>query len=394
MTFAKRILIIFLPFVLGCFMSNYLRTVTAVLSPFIEGELSISAATMGLIVSSFFLCFALSQIPVGVFTDRYGPRRVQAALFYLAGIGSIIFGCAKGPLLLITGLVLIGLGVGGGLMIAFVANRIWFNKEDLPLLNSLVFGLGSIGAVISTTPSLVFVNATSWETVAITVGIATMLVATLILVLVPDPVRHSDHLTFKENFRGLKIILNDRYFWKVSPLVLTSIGSIMIMQSYWIFPWMNYVGNFSRKEISHLLLVIGVVLVFAPPTSSYIAVLFSRFKGNLEWAMGIGVAISILTQIAIVLRIWPQSSLLWGLYAFFSFVPLLGFTAISLHFPSEYAGRSSTGVNLVNFSGTFFLQCLFGLISRSSILASFCLMILFQIAALIWFCFGKVGRYG
>ncbi len=394
MTFAERIVKIFIPFVLGYFISNYFRTMTAVLSPFIEDDLGISPIKMGMIISTYFLFFALSQVPAGVFTDRYGPRRVQAVLFFIAGGGSILFGCVNSSIFLTLGLLMIGFGVGGGLMIAFAANRIWFNNEELPMLNSLIFGLGSIGAIMSASPTLAFVNASSWQTVAITLGVITLLIAIGILALVPDPKMHTDHLAFIEHFKGLRVIFQDRYFWKVTPLLLTSLGSLLIMQSYWIFPWMEYAGEVSREKISLLLLVIGVVLVAAAPITSFIVSLFSRFRGNLEWAMGIGVAISILSQVVIVLRIWPDSYLLWSIFAFFSFIPLLGFTSITLHFPSEYAGRSSTGVNLIVYAGTFLLQCLFGLVSRSSILLSFCLIILLQIAALIWFCFGKVGKYG
>ena len=110
--------------------------------------------------------------------------------------------------------------------------------------------------------------------------------------------------------------------------------------------------------------------------------------------MGIGILISIVMQALIATNVAATSYVVWALYAFFSFFAMLGYTAISMHFPGEYAARSSTGVNFILFSTTFVLQYLFGLISVTSMVAAFWVFITLQIVALIWFCFGKVGRYG
>ena len=56
---------IFLPFALGYFMSQLLRSVNAVVAPDLIGELSLDAWTVGFLTSAYFLTFACAQLPMG-----------------------------------------------------------------------------------------------------------------------------------------------------------------------------------------------------------------------------------------------------------------------------------------------------------------------------------------
>ena len=68
------------PFALGYFLSYLFRAVNAVVGPNLAADLGLSAAELGLLTSAYLLAFALFQLPLGILLDRFGPRRVQAAL--------------------------------------------------------------------------------------------------------------------------------------------------------------------------------------------------------------------------------------------------------------------------------------------------------------------------
>ena len=74
----------------------------------------------------YLLAFAAFQLPLGVLLDRYGPRRVVAALLCVAAVGALVFGLARDFTTLSIGRALIGLGVSGGLMGAIKAFTLWF----------------------------------------------------------------------------------------------------------------------------------------------------------------------------------------------------------------------------------------------------------------------------
>ena len=117
-TFATLFLRVFLPFAFAYFLSYIFRGVNAVIFPYLERDIGITAGDLGLLTSAFFLFFAGCQPVLGVTLDRYGPRRVQAVLLVMAALGSALFGLSLSLGELVLARALIGLGFAGGLMAA------------------------------------------------------------------------------------------------------------------------------------------------------------------------------------------------------------------------------------------------------------------------------------
>jgi hypothetical protein len=83
-------------------------------------------------------------LALGVALDRYGPRRVQGVLLLVAAIGAALFGSAQTLAGFIIGRALIGLGVAAALIAGLKSIRLWFPKEQLPLLNGCFIMLGTM----------------------------------------------------------------------------------------------------------------------------------------------------------------------------------------------------------------------------------------------------------
>jgi len=107
MTFLR----IYFAFAAGYLLSYLFRTVNAVISPELTRDLSLTAGSLGLLTSAYFVAFAAMQIPAGMLLDRYGPRRVEPVLLLLAGTGALAFAFADGTSGLLVARALIGLGV-------------------------------------------------------------------------------------------------------------------------------------------------------------------------------------------------------------------------------------------------------------------------------------------
>src|SRR5918999_5842101 len=142
---ANPIVVVFLPFAAGYFLSFFFRNVNAVISKDLSGEFELSPSDLGFLTSMYLLAFAAFQLPLGVLLDRYGPRRVVAALFCVAAAGAAIFATAQDFIWLSLGRALIGLGVSGGLMGAIKAFTLWFPLGRLATLNGLYLAAGGIG---------------------------------------------------------------------------------------------------------------------------------------------------------------------------------------------------------------------------------------------------------
>ena len=140
-------LAVFFPFAAGFFLSFLFRIVNGVIAKDLAGTFSLAPDQLGLLSSTYLLAFAAMQVPVGVFLDRYGPRRVVAALLLVAGAGSLTFALANGLATLALGRALIGVGVAACLTGAMKAFTLWYPLERLSSLNGMVIAVGGLGGV-------------------------------------------------------------------------------------------------------------------------------------------------------------------------------------------------------------------------------------------------------
>src|SRR5262245_40874697 len=165
-------LVVFAPFAAGYFLSFFFRNVNAVISKDLAREFELAPSELGFLTSMYLLAFAAFQLPLGVLLDRYGPRRVVAALFCVAAAGAATFAFATDFTLLSVGRALIGLGVSAGLMGAIKALTLWFPVSQLAKLHGLYLAAGGIGGLTATAPAEALAGAFGWR--ALFVGLAAL----------------------------------------------------------------------------------------------------------------------------------------------------------------------------------------------------------------------------
>ena len=127
----RVVMLVFLPFAAGYYLSYLYRSINALISEALVSEFALSPANLGFLTATYFLAFGLIQLPLGVWLDRFGPRRVQAVLLSIAAAGATLFATADGFLALALGRGLIGLGVAGALMAGLKAIVLWFPAERI-----------------------------------------------------------------------------------------------------------------------------------------------------------------------------------------------------------------------------------------------------------------------
>ena len=86
----KLILVIFIPFAAGYFLSYLFRSTNAIIAPQLTSEVGLDAGDLGFLTATYFLTFSLFQIPLGILLDRYGPRKVQTLLLLFAAGGAVL----------------------------------------------------------------------------------------------------------------------------------------------------------------------------------------------------------------------------------------------------------------------------------------------------------------
>ena len=112
----RAAVIVFLAFAFAYFLSALVRAVTATLAPTLAQEFSLQARDLGLLAGGYFLGFSATQLPLGTWLDRHGPKKVALGFLGVAVVGSLVFSAATGFSGLLAGRVLCGAGVSACLM--------------------------------------------------------------------------------------------------------------------------------------------------------------------------------------------------------------------------------------------------------------------------------------
>ena len=187
MTAPRRIIFFALfPFACGYFLSYLLRAVNAVVAPDLVRDFGVSPAELGVLTSAYLLSFSLFQLPLGVFLDRYGARRVQTVLLAIAAAGCFLFAAAPDFFSLVASRAIIGLGFSAGLMASFKASSIWVPPERRSLANASIMSAGALGIIMATEPTAWLVTQVGWRAAFVIFGAIILAGAAFVFLAVPE----------------------------------------------------------------------------------------------------------------------------------------------------------------------------------------------------------------
>lgn len=353
-TFATLFLRIFLPFAFAYFLSYIFRGVNAVIFPYLERDIGITAADLGLLTSAFFLFFAGCQPVLGVLLDRYGPRRVQALLLALAAAGSALFGLSLSLGELIVARVLIGLGFAGGLMAAIKAITLWYPPERWGLITGFHMMAGGLGSMAATLPVQWSLSIVSWQGLFFWLAGLCLGTAVILFAVVPERAVSGPRGSVGEQFRATGRVLTDGFYWRIQPLLAVQQLAFIGCISLWIGPWLRDVGGFADKEVrADIQLYTTAVMTLGFALSGVIASGFRRLGvGNFASA---GIMSVLFALVCGWLAFLPSfhPAVAWPLFGFLGACPIQYMTVMVASFPAHYAGRVSTSSNFVVFNVIF-----------------------------------------
>ena len=395
-SFATLLLRVFVPFALAYFLSYIFRGVNAVIFPYLERDVGISAGDLGLLTSAFFLFFAGCQPILGVMLDRYGPRRVQAVLLAMAAIGSALFGLSLSLGELIVARVLIGLGFAGGLMAAIKAITLWYPPERWGLITGFHMMAGGLGAMAATLPIQWSLSVISWQGLFFWLAGLCLVTSTILFVVVPERGAGTAHGTLRDQFRITGIVLTNGFFWRIQPLLTFQQMAFIAAITLWIGPWLRDVGGFTSTETrADIQLYTTAVMTAGFALSGVLAGAFRRI-GISDFASA-NIVSTLFALVCAWLAFLPsfQPVVAWLLFGFLGAYPIQYMPLLARSFPPQYAGRVSTSSNLVVFTVIFGGQWAIGKVvdlwprtatgySPDGYAWSFGLLFILQAAGLLW----------
>ncbi|MFN7156312.1 MAG: MFS transporter [Acidovorax sp.] len=365
----RTAVIVFLAFAFAYFLSALVRAVTATLAPTLAEEFTLQASDLGLLAGGYFLGFSATQLPLGTWLDRHGPKKVALGFLGVAVVGSLVFSVATGFSGLLAGRVLCGAGVSACLMAPLTGYRRWLAPTAQMRANSWMLMTGSLGMVASTLPVQWALPLVGWR--PLFWGLAGLIVLSMVVIAVwvphwggaskatadaDPPTAGSEHAP-----EGYAMVWRHPYFQRLAPLGFFVYGGMVAMQTLWAGPWMQRVAGYTPLESATGLFWINVSMLCTFWMWGMVNPWLLRKGFGPDRLMAAGLPLCLVVLLGIIVAGPQAGGGAWALFCVSCTFVSLSQPAVALAFPQALAGRALSAYNLVIFSGVFVVQWGIGL---------------------------------
>ena len=347
------------------FLSQFYRASNAVIANDLVVDLALDTRGLGTISAAFFYAFALTQIPISIFLDRIGPRKMMTGLSLLGIAGALIFSCAHSIEPGLVGRTLLGMGMACNLMGTLKLLTVWFGPATFATLSGVIFSIGTLGNMAAATPLVLLVNVMGWRQAFMVIAGVNLLLVLILYVVVrdtpPDKPSTSPQELFpdmRRAFSGLALLLKKKEYWIISLASLVSYGVYGAFQTLWAGPYLMEAMGQSVMNAGHLILLMNLGAISGGPVWG---VLSDRILKTRKWLVSGGLLIVVV--MVLLMAGLPGGTgflalaLLFFSFGFFRATGLLMYVHIKEIMPLEMAGTAMTGINFFTMIGpALFLQ--------------------------------------
>ncbi|MBX9817154.1 MAG: MFS transporter, partial [Burkholderiaceae bacterium] len=260
----RKAVLVFSAFALAYFLSALIRAITATLAPTLVQEFNLQSRDLGLLAGGYFLGFAATQLPLGRWLDRLGPKRVEIAFLTLAVVGCLAFALAQSFWGLLAARVLCGAGVSACLMAPLTGYRRWYAPEQQMRANSWMLMVGAFGMVASTLPVQWLMPLMGWRGIFVLLG--TLVALSMLAIAWQSPAWQTETTamgTQEGVLASYREVWRHPYFRKLAPLGFFNYGGMVAMQTLWAGPWMVKVAGYSALQAATGLFWLNVSMLVA-----------------------------------------------------------------------------------------------------------------------------------
>lgn len=358
----RTAVMVFLSFAVAYFLSALVRAITATLSPTLSAEFALQASDLGLLAGGYFLGFALTQLPLGNWLDRFGPKRVILGFLSVAVMGVVAFALAGQFASLLAARVLTGMGVSACLMAPLTGFRRWLSPAAQLRANSWMLMTGSLGMLASTLPVQWLMPVVGWR--GLFWGLAVLIALSMLVLAWTVPRWHlepaDDGLGAAP--AGYGAIWRNRYFQRMTPIGFFCYGGMVAVQTLWAGPWMVRVAGHTSAQAAQGLFWINAFMLVTFWTWGMVNPALVKRGLSAQRLIALGLPLSFVVLAINIVLAEGTGWLGWALYCVTSTFVSLSQPAVALAFVPALAGRALSAFNLVIFSGVFVVQWGIGLL--------------------------------
>ena len=240
------------------FFQFILRVSPCVLADDIMHSYDLSASQFAGLGSLALYSYASMQIPAGILTDIFKPKKMVLSSLLLCLIGTLLLANTSNIIFAYMSRIMVGAGSASGLICCGKVASSWFSKEKQPLIFGMTLTLGTIGALNGGPPLNKLSTVFGWESALNTLVFVGIIIGVFIIFFMKDAKEKSTAyipkpIDFIQLFKSKNVIL----------YMLSALGlyvSICVLADLWVVKYLVVKLDISRSDASSIgsLIYIGL----------------------------------------------------------------------------------------------------------------------------------------
>lgn len=274
-----------------------------------------TGAQLGNLAGCYFYAYLLMQIPMGIFTDRFGPRRVTSLAIICCAGGALLLAYAHDLWVAELARFITGFGAAVAAISCLKLTTLWFPPKRFALMAGLMMSIAVLGAVGGQAPLSIAMSHIGWRDSMIYAAVIGFILALVFWLTVRDKGPHamvaSNPAHKTPVFAGLKKILQNRQTWYLSWYSGLAFAPVSVFGGLWGVPYLQEVYGFEKTLAAQQISLVFIGFAVGSPIAGWLS---SRMGRRLP-VMSIGTAAAFVFSLLILyvphLSIWQCGLLLF-----------------------------------------------------------------------------------
>lgn len=315
----------------------------------------ITATDFGILTSLYYLGYALMQVPIGAFLDRYGPRYIASSFVLLCALGAILFAFSTNWTIALIARFLIGVGSSGAYISSTKVIRSWGPKKHFSLLISITATIGLLTAHQSGAITSYLMNLFGWQDALLYLSIGGFALFFFLILLVQDNPPEEKQTASKLNIAYMKSLwkklIENKILWiGLWGCFLT--GPLYVVGDVWGISYMQAVFNWPKDQATQAATIVYFGMACGGPVVAVLSEKITQHRKNLIGLLGLIMAV--ILGFEMVYK--PSYGWVLGLNFILgvcSSYQILMFSLVVLNIPQTASGITFGIVNTINMLSGF-----------------------------------------
>ena len=328
------------------------RVAPSVMTGELMRDLAVGATSLGVLSSAYFYSYALLQLPIGLLTDRFGPRRLMSAAALGCAVASLGFAYSETLWSATFYRALIGIGVAFAFVGTLAILVEWFPSGRFAFYAGFLQSMGMFGALAGQAPLRWFIENYGWRMVFVSFAVIAAILSLALYRIVPRSPVNTENVkqtqsTYKASLsRSLLEVIRNPQSWVCALFGFGMAAPMLAFAGLWAIPWLIKTRSWSDSQAASMVAWLFVGWALAAPLAGWLSERMRKRKP-------IMIAGALMALAGMALLVYIDGWLKWQLAALFFMTGCGGSTMIVLFGSVRELNRPSNNAAAMGFCNMF-----------------------------------------